>query len=302
MAQQAQAISFKTLKAIGGLEADEIITLNAGLVRLGGANGYMEVPMYADTLLGIWAHNSIEIVTAQEDPQCWGYLESADGMSLKPFEFLFPPMGACLITTFSQNATPGEYYPINAPVRPGSRIIVYAQALAAAGSTGVLHPSVTFWFSNSRESGDWAPTSLDSRPGVQRYRKVGAYTATVTGAANAWAAEAAYQVGLGAGGGIITELGGVRTCTTPTAATPGLGIFRFNSDDVPLFPQDFACNAYGSLLGGLNGVDAIHTITRRQCHVEGESVVLFRNEYQQGAGLTLTTDHFITMIEFIRGA
>lgn len=291
--------SRKALKALGGTADDEIITLNVGLVRLGGANGYMEVPMYADTLLGVWAHNSIEIITAEEDAQCWGYLESADGMSIKPFEFLFPPTGVALVTTFAGDPTPGEYYPINAPVRPGSRIIAYAQALAA--NTGVLHPALTFWFSNSRESGDWAPTSLDSRPGVQRYRKVGAYTATVTGAANAWAAEAAYQVGLGAGGGVITELGGIRTCTTPTAATPGIGTFRFNSDDVPLFPQTFAGNAYGSLLGALNGVYTLDTITRRQCHVEGESVVQFHNEYQQGAGLTLTTDHFITMVEFIRG-
>jgi len=299
MAQQAQAVSFKTLKALGGLEADEIVTTNVGLVRLGGAQGYMEVPMYADTLLGIWAHNSIEICAAAQAPQCWGYLESADGMSLKPFEFLFPPMGAMLLTSFSSNATPGEYYPINAPVRPGSRIIVYAQALMA--NTGVMHPSTTFWFSNSRESGDWAPTSHDSRPGVQRYRKVGAWTASVTGADNAWAAEAVYQVGLGSGGGVVTELGGILCGVTALATQSGLGIFRFNSDDVPLFPQEFASNAYGSLLGAADGHDAIHTITRRQCQVEGESVVQFHNEFQQGGGLAVLTNYFITMVEFIRG-
>jgi len=296
----AQAAKAQTVyKSIGGDADSDIATTNTGLVRLGGNQGYMEVPMNMDTLLGIYAHNSIAIVTPAEDPQCWGYLESADGMSIKPFEFLTPPMGACLLTSFSQNATPGEYYPINAPVRPGSRIIVYMQALAA--NTGVLYPSVTFWFSNSRESGSWAPTSLDSRPGVQRYRKVGAYTATVTGALGAFAAEAAYQCGLGSGGGIITELGGICTCTTATAATSGIGTFRFKSDDVPGFPQEFASNAYGSLLGTINGHDAIHTITRRQCHVEGESVVQFENEFMQGALQTLTTNHFITMVEYIRG-
>lgn len=299
MAAQAEVASMKGYKALGGLAADEIATTVTALTRLGGANGYMEVPMWADTLLGIYTHASQEIVTADEDTQIWGYLESADGMGIKPFEFLYPPMGVSEATSFAADPTPGEYYPMNAPVRPGSRLIAYAQVMSAI--TGVTHPGITFWFSNSRASGDWAPTSLDSRPGIQRYRKVGAWTVVLTGAADAWSPEAAYQIGLGSGGGVITELGGVMSATVATAATPGVGIFRFRSNDVPLFPQEFHNNAFGSYLGAVGGHLGLDTITRRQCHVEGESVVQFENEFQQGGGLAIATHYFCTMVEYIRG-
>jgi len=300
MSQPVETAFRMGYKTIGGDADSDIVTTSVGLVRLGGANGYMEVPMWADTCLGIYAHAAGTTVTDNEEMSVWGYINSADGMSIKPFEFLYPPCGCAGDTPSSVNSTKGEYYPMNAPVRPGSRIICYAQSMAAY--TGVIYPQITFAFSNSRESGVWAPTRLDPRPGIQRYRIVGAYTASIA-AASGYAWEAAYQVNLGSGGGVITELGAMAQQSTNTDATSGCGTFQFTSVDVPLFPQTIASNAYGPVLGGATAAnDGRDIITRRVCHVEGESLVHFLNGFLQGAAQTATTGDFITMIEFIRGS
>ena len=110
------------------------------LIRLGGAAGVMEVPAWADTLLGIYTHVSSSLPVTLEDGVFWGYLESDDGMSIKPFEFLYPPIAACLGATASTNSTPGEYWAINAPVRPLSKIITYGQWLSGAATTGQAVP------------------------------------------------------------------------------------------------------------------------------------------------------------------
>jgi hypothetical protein len=270
------------------------------LIRIGGAAGTQEVPAWADTLLGIYAHLSPSTITTVEDTVAWGYLESDDGMSIKPFEFLYPPIGAPLGATGRGNATKGEYYPVNAPVRPLSKIIGYGQWISgAAATTAAAYAAITFWFSNSRASGQWAGTNLDPHPGVQRYRKIGTYTA-VPSSASGYAAEAAYQCNLGQGGGVITELLGMATDFTPVAGLAGGGTFRFTSNDVPLMPNTFSANAFGSLIGATGELDYRDIITRRPCHMEADSVVTLENSYLQGAGKTGTTGDFITGVEFVR--
>lgn len=299
MSQPVETAFRAGYKTIGGDADSDIVTTSVGLVRLGGANGYMETPMWADSILGIYAHAAGTIVTDDEEMSVWGYINSADGMSIKPFEFLYPPCGCAGGTPSAVNSTKGEYYPMNAPVRPGSRIINYAQSMAAY--TGVIYPQITFLFSNSRESGVWAPTSMDPRPGIQRYRIVGEYTASVS-YADGYAFEAGYQVNLGAGGGVITELGAMATNSTNADSTSGIGTFQFTSNDVPLFPQTLASNAYGPVLGATSANDGRDIITRRVCHVEGEALVHFINGFLQGGAQTATAGDFITMIEFIRGS
>lgn len=280
---------------------DTSIGTAKALTRIGGAAGIQEVPAWADTLLGIYAHLSPSLMTTLEDTVAWGYLESGDGMSIKPFEFLYPPSSACLGAAVSGNSTPGEYYPMNAPVRPLSKLIAYAQWISgAAATTAAAHCSITFWFSNSRASGQWAGANLDSHPGIQRYRKVGDYTAVPTYAVGYYPEDNGYQVNLGSGGGVITELGGMHTNFTPATSLAGGGTFRFVSDDVPLFPQTIAENAFGAVLGAAGSFDYSHIITRRQCHCEGESVCFFQNTYMQGMNEVVTTGDFITMIEFVR--
>ena len=270
------------------------------LIRLGGAAGVMEVPAWADTLLGIYTHVSSSLPVTLEDGVFWGYLESDDGMSIKPFEFFYPPIAACLGATASTNSTPGEYWAVNAPVRPLSKIITYGQWMSGAAATGQAnYMAVTFWFSNSRASGQWAPTSLDPHPGVQRYRKVGNHT-PLQSAASGYDSEAAYQINLGQGGGVITELGGLHHNFTPANSLAGGGTFRFSSNDVPLFPQTFYSNAFGALLGAAGSFDYSHILTRRPCHCEADSVVTFSNQYLQGLAQTVTTGDFITFVEFVR--
>lgn len=272
----------------------------AALVRIGGVAGVQEVPAWADTLLGIYAHFTTSLMTTLQDNVAWGYLESGDGMSIKPFEFLYPPISAALGATVQGNSTPGEYYPINAPVRPLSKIMAYGQVMrGAAATTAAPYAAVTFAFSNSRAAGQWQGAKLDSHPSVQRYRKVGTYTA-VPSAADGYFAEAGYQINLGTGGGIISELGGLHTNFTAATSLSGGGTFRFKSNDVPLFPQTFASNAFGPQLGGAGGFDYGDIITRRQCHCEAEGVTRFENEFLQGMGETVLTGDFITMVEFVR--
>lgn len=279
---------------------DTSIGTSLAKVRIGGAAGVQEVPAWADTLLGIYAHHAPTTLTAGQDIPVWGYLESDDGMSIKPFEFIFPVVGPGVGTTFSANSTDGEFYIMNAPVRPLSKFIAYAQCIAGGGAqTAASYVSITFWFSNSRASGQWAGTGLDAHPGVQRYRKVGTMTA-VSSYADGFFDEAAYNCNLGGGGGVITELGGLFTQDTCAADQTGAGTFKFTSNDVPLFPQTFRSNAFGTILGGSGNHDASHTITRRLCHCEGDSVVEFVNSFLQGAVQTTTTGDFITMVEFVR--
>ena len=296
MSQPVEVDHMAGYKVLG--DTSEGITL--AKIRIGGAAGVQEVPAWADTLLGIYAHHSPTTLTTVEEQTVWGYLESDDGMSIKPFEFLFRPVGSVLGSTCSSNSTPGEYYAMNAPVRPFSKIIAYAQCISGGGAMSAAgYAAITFWFSNSRASGQWAGTGLDPHPGIQRYRKVGTMTAVPTSVAGFFA-EAAYQCNLGAGGGVITEIGGLHTEATALTTLSGGGTFRFNSNDVPLFPQDFNSNAFGGILGAAGQIDASHTITRRPCHCEADSVVEFVNEFLQGMGGTGTTSDFITMVEFVR--
>lgn len=271
-------------------------------IRIGGGAGVQEVPAWADTCLGIYAHISPTTLTEAEETAVWGYLESDDGMSIKPFEFIFPPICSPLGVAgpASSNSTPGEYYAMNAPVRPFSKILAYAQCISGGDAmTAPAYVSITFWFSNSRASGQWAPTSLDPHPGIQRYRKVGTMTAMQT-YVNGYIDEAAYQCNLGTGGGVITELGGLETQAVSDAGQSGGGNFKFTSNDVPLFPQTFAANALGGLLGAAGQQDARDTLTRRLCHCEADSVVTFVNSFIQGHVGTIATGDFITFVEFVR--
>ena len=271
------------------------------VIRLGGAAGVQEVPAYADTLECIYVHLSPSTLTTLEDVVAWGYLESDDGMSIKPFEFLAPPIGAPLGVTGVGNATPGIHYPVNAPVRPLSKIHAYMQWITgAAATTAAAYAAITFKFTNSRESGQNGPTKDDPLPGVQRYRKVGTLTAVPSSAAG-FAPEAAYQINLGDGGGVITELGCMAIDFTPVANLAGGGTCKFASNDVPLLPNTFAVNAFGSILGATGNLDYTDIITRRLCHMETDGVVLLENSYLQGAGKTGTTGDFITFVEFVRG-
>lgn len=268
------------------------------LTRIGGAAGSMEVPAWADTLLGIYVHYSLTTVTADEEGAAWGYLVSEDGMSLQPFEFLAPMVGCGDATPAESNSTPGEWYVVNAPVRPQSRITAYMQSLVAL--TGAPYGKITYRFSNSRASGIWNPTQDDPIPEVQRYRKVGTYTAS-SSSADGYFGEAAYQMNLGQGGGVITEIGGVAQQSTATAGLSGAGTFRFASNDVPLFPSDIGSNAYGSKLGATGSHDGQGIITRRTMYAQADNVVTLENSFLQGAAQTATTGDFITMVEFVRG-
>lgn len=268
------------------------------LTRIGGAAGFMEVPAWADTLLGIKAHYSETTVTADEEGAAWGYLSSGDGMAIQPFEFFYPMVGCADATPCESNSTPGIYWPCNAPVRPQSRLMAYGQQLVAL--TGAPYAAVSFCFSNSRASGVWAPTYLDPIPGVQRYRKVGTYTA-ISSYADGYFNEAAYQMNLGQGGGIITELIGVAQASTAVDGGNGSGIFQFTSNDVPLFPQRFAANAFGTKLGATGSHDGSGIITRRPCYAEADNVVTLVNGFLQGSVQTTTSGDFITACEFVRG-
>jgi len=269
------------------------------LVRIGGAAGAQEVPAWADTLLGIYAHLSPSTLLTAEDTVAWGYLESDDGMSIKPFEFIYSPVSGIVGITASANASKGIFYPINAPVRPLSKIIAYGQQMSGGAGTQPPYASITFRFSNSRASGQWNPTKDDPLPGVQRYRKVGTYTAVVDSAAG-FTPEAVYQINLGSGGGVITEMAGMATDYAVLAGTAGGGTFQFKSPDVPLLPQTFNANAFGMTLGATGQFDYTDIITRRICHMEAEGVTQFENSYLQGQAQAVATGDFITMVEFVR--
>ena len=280
------------LKSIG----DTSIGTATAITRIGGAAASMDVPMWADTAAVLWAHMSPTTLTADTQTIAAGYVESEDGMSIKPFEFLYSYVGAADATPSAGNSTPGEKYYWNAPVRPGSKLTFYAQALEA--HTAAAYCGITVLFTNGRSSGVTAPG--DPIAGiVQRYRKRGTLTATSATTA-VFTPEAAYTINLGEGGGVITELGGLLGLTTATDGQPGSGRLSFESADVPMTPLQFHVNAYGSKLGATGAHDGSGCITRRPVYAEAEQVVTWVNQCATGAAVAGANGLFMTMVEFVR--
>jgi hypothetical protein len=153
-------------------------------------------------------------------------------------------------------------------------------------------------FTNGRASGVTAPG--DPIEGiVQRYRKRGTLT-TTSATTGVFADETAYSINLGEGGGVVTELGGLLGLTTATDGQPGAGIFRFRSNDVPMTPEDFFANAYGTKLAATGSHDGSGCITRRPVYAEAEQVVTWENQCAQRAAVAANTGRFMTMVEFVR--
>jgi len=273
--------------------------------QIGGADIY--APNGCDTLLGIWAHLSATVITDDECSTARGYLDSEDGINLKPFEFVFPPVGCSGSTPSASNSTPGIYYPINCPMAPGTRIAGWGAMLEAV--TAACYAGITYVFSNYQRAGMsaaaprvWVRGDKDLRhddyPGVHRWRKVS--TALTAKCAAGFSPEAQYQFSLGELGGVITEVCGLMTLTTQTPNQPGAALFQITSNDVPVSPFEFFADAHGSALGITSSHWSRDILTRRPVWGEGEKVVHINGAAQSGAGLTDTGGQFLTSVEFIR--
>jgi len=277
-------------------------------IQIGGADIY--APNGTDTLLGIWAHFSGVVQTDGENQTAWGYLDSEDGMNLKPFEFLYPPVGCCGgagPTSSQTNATKGIYYPVNCPTTPGSRIAAYGQLLTAC--TAAPYAGITWVFSNYQAAGASAAAPRvwvdgdkdmihDSYPGVHRWRKLS--HALTAKKASGFSPEAQIQFSLGEAGGVVTEVLGCMTLATQTVNQPGAALFQITSNDVPVSPFEFFADAYGSPLGVESAHDGRNIVTRRPVWGEAEKVVHMQGAAASGAGLTDTNGVFLTGVEFIR--
>lgn len=261
-------------------------------VQIGGAGVLTTVPAGMNVLLGIYVHLEPSACTKEQSVNAWGYLDTEDGFNIKPFEFLYPNVG-CAGQDGRTNSTPGIFYVVNCPVVPGGRIAAYGQCYEA--NTGAPYAAVTFLFGKNLT----LPKQLDDHPGRQRWRKVG-HTAAAT--SEGWATENQYQFTLSALGGAITEVGGLVWLSTQTANLAGGATLQMSSADVPVFPMDFAVNAYGSVIGGSPPHDGSHCLTRRPCSAHGEKVVHIDAYLANHAALTHTTGYFVSMVEFVRRA
>ncbi|GAF84681.1 unnamed protein product, partial [marine sediment metagenome] len=96
-----------------------------------GAAFAMKVPEWATYLRGIWVNIQGTTVADTEAPGAWGRLDTNDGLAIKPFIFLFPPIGTSEATPGQANATKSEFYPVNAPVVAGSNIQAFASKIMA---------------------------------------------------------------------------------------------------------------------------------------------------------------------------
>ena len=258
--------------------------------------GYITVPSGMDQLLGIWVHLSPAALTADEAFTSWGYLDSPDGINIKPFEFLFPNTGCVDADLASINSTPGLYYPVNCPVTPGDRLECWATSYEA--NTGEGYVTVTYWF-GTRDI--LAPKAIDDHPGRHRWRLVGHTPAASV--VSGFGPEVQYQFSMGAAGGLITEVGGVVWTTTAADAQNGGATIQMNSDDIPLSPIEFKVNAYGSKLsaaGANEGHRHNDGVTRRPVSCASEKVVHMDCEYLTDAGMVLTTGFMVSMVEFVR--
>lgn len=270
---------------------EDTILSDTTAVKLGA--GYVTVPSGMNQLLGIWVHASILLPTADEALTVWGYLDSPDGINIKPFEFLFPVSGCADATTDNTNSTPGIYYPVNIPVVPGDRIECWATCYEA--NTGEAYATVTYWFGTANVL---APRALDDHPGRHRWRVVGHTPAASV--VSGFGPEVQYQFSMGAAGGLITEVGGVVWTTTAATAQNGGATIQMNSDDIPLSPIEFKVNAYGSKLGAIEAHHANDCVTRRPVSCASEKVVHMDCEYLTDGGMILETGFMVSMVEFVR--
>lgn len=265
-------------------------------------------PAGMDILLGIWAHMSPVAVTADNAQNAWGFLDSDDGINIKPFEFLFPNSGCADATPSMSNSNPGIYYPVNCRLTPGARIECHAYNYEAV--TDGPWASITYWFGRVRDTPLQAPKFLDDHPLRQRWRVVGrTETASIP---YSYAPEVQYQFTLGAQGGQITELGALVWTTTAgageapdiPAGSGGGAIVQFNSPDVPIWPSEISVNAYGAKLGATGGHVGSDGVTRRFCSAPGEKVIHLDAEYimipELNANATGTNQMMVTMVEFVR--
>jgi len=269
---------------------EDTIFSDTTAVKMGGA--YVTVPSGMDVLLGVWAHLSPLALTANEAVNAWGYLDSPDGINIKPFEFLFPNVGCTDNTTAKTNSTPGIYYPVNCPVVPGDRLECWAACYEA--NTGEAYGTVTYWFGKRVV----APKSLDDHPGRHRWRLVG-HTAAAS-VVSGYGPELQYQFSMGALGGTITEVGGLVWTTTAAPAQNGGATIQMNSDDIPIAPIEFKVNAYGSKLGAVGSHFGSDGVTRRSVNCDAEKVVHMDCEYLTDGGMVLTTGYMVSMVEFVR--
>lgn len=269
----------------------------------GAGQNFAQAPQWATKLRGIWVNN-VKFSTAVDQPlSARGWLESDDSVHLKPFHFLFPEIGAADAAVDCLNPTRGEFYPINADVKPGSRIKAYylhdvTQTAPPGGST-YPYAWIDFVWSNDVAKN---PSHLDSMPDTQRYRIVNTRTTDLgwepTIAAPGRANAALYSFSEGS---FITELCGNVHLTTYTTAVPGVGRFYFESNEVPLFPAHFHANAEGSVLDatcrqsaqGVTRRPVMAQVVRDNCNID--------TYFLNGAANALAAlGCWITGVEFIR--
>ena len=254
-----------------------------------GAAFAMKVPEWATYLRGIWVNVQTTALTDNQTAGAWGRLDTNDGLAIKPFIFLFPPLGTNGTTPGQGNATKSEFYPVNAPVVAGSNIQAFASKLMAL--TAACYAWVDFVFSNDLAQN---PSKLDPMPNVQRYRVIGTRTGTV---AAGRAVGTAYNFNAGTA---VTEIGGnLDAGTADVANMPGVGYATFESNDIPLWPAYMHFDAFGSLLA--TGCHlAPEGVTRRPVMAPCERVVTIQDYFTSGAALVHTTGFWTTCIEFIR--
>lgn len=269
--------------------ASSAVLTTAVEVRMGGAGVSMKVPEWATMLRGIWVNNQCTTQTNDETMLAFGRLDTNDGLPIKPFEFIYPPIGAWGTTPGAGNGTKSEFYPVNAPVMPGSNIQCYGTLDETITANGYIWAD--FVFSNDLIKN---PKDIDRMPDTQRYRVIGTVTATV---AAGRAVGTAYNFN---GGKMVTEASFITSVDAQSPNTAGVGFISLESNDVPIWPMNAHVDPYGSVLGNTGHHLAPECVTRRPIMAPCEPVVQVQDYFTSGAGLTHTTGHFLTGVEFIR--
>jgi hypothetical protein len=264
----------------GSFKVAKLATLGTGTTKtqIHGAADF-RIPEWARVINGIRWYGGLLTLTADEGLIVKGTIESSD-LAIAPCEMIALQQGSMEATTACQPPVEQVYYPLNIPCRGGEALQLYGTCLRANTVAPGLGAVVYLGTSGFKVRDADVEDPLPNR---QRYYKAGTLTAAVA----ARATGTAYTI---TNAKAVTAVMGAVNKDTQDDSKPVVGYFELESPAFGLSPVEFATDA------GLS-----YKVTRRQCNIPvNDYVCIVQDYYNQELGTAITTDDWITCVEFVK--
>jgi len=245
-----------------------------------------KVPEWVRLLGGVKVSASQITPTANEGLIAKGRVTSND-LSIEPYEYLLPSDGTIDATTAGFKPGPKEYIPWNFPVNGGEQLDFQFTALRS----NTVAPFAWIDILVAQDPME-IPTKMDHMRGVTRFGKVGSLTATVDGTATG----TAYTI---TGAEMITDVYGIVVKDTMADSKPAFGYFTLESSGFVFSPIEYHDEGQGAVLGATDAALRAK-LTHEHVGVPTASTTIITDKFTQEGGVAITSDDWITGINFKR--